>query len=241
MANTDVSGGAAWQRSFSNDFWGTPLTDSGSHGSWRPLCVLSFRLNHLMAGGYVPWGFHLVNNLLHCVATALVVRVARTLLASFWAVLAAGTLFAVHPIHTEAVASVVGRADVAACVCYLLTYLSYLRHMRWRESADPRQWLALSATLLFAVASLLCKETAVTALLVCAAFDVMRGLSGQVDKVSLECDKPIDVSLSSLPSFPSSNACVRFALCLARCSAAFTFAWWWSPAHRAPSPAQTIP
>jgi len=92
--------------------------------------------------------------------------------------------FAAHPIHTEAVAGVVGRADVAACVCYLLTYLSYLRHMRWRESGDPRQWLALGATLLLALAGLLCKETAITALLVCALFDVMRGLSGTVDKVS---------------------------------------------------------
>lgn len=185
LGNADVSGGVAWQRTFGNDFWGTPLTDSGSHGSWRPLCVLSFRLNYMMAGGFAPWGFHLVNNLLHCIATALVVRVARTLLASFWAVLAAGTLFAAHPIHTEAVAGVVGRADVAACVCYLLTYLSYLRHMRWRESSDPRQWLALALTMLFAVAGLLCKETAITALLVCAAFDVMRGLSGQVDKQRL--------------------------------------------------------
>lgn len=184
LANADVSGGTPWQRSFSNDFWGTPLTDSGSHGSWRPLCVLSFRLNYLIGGGFAPWGFHLVNNLLHCVATALVVRVARTLLASVWAVLAAGALFAAHPIHTEAVAGVVGRADVAACVCYLLTYLSYLRHMRWRESGDPRQWLALGATLILAAAGLLCKETAITALLVCALFDVMRGLSGQVDKVT---------------------------------------------------------
>ncbi|KRG03558.1 protein O-mannosyl-transferase TMTC2 isoform X1 [Drosophila mojavensis] len=185
LTNADVSGGSSWQRSFGNDFWGTPLTDSGSHGSWRPLTVLSFRLNYILAGGFAPWGFHLGNNLLHCVATALVVRVARTLLASFWAVLATGALFAAHPIHTEAVASVVGRADVAACVCYLLTYLSYLRHMRWRESADPRQWLALATTLLFSIAALLCKETAITALLVCAAFDVMRGLSGQVDKQRL--------------------------------------------------------
>ncbi|XP_033149889.1 protein O-mannosyl-transferase TMTC2 [Drosophila busckii] len=185
LANGDVSGAAPWQRSFGNDFWGTPLTDSGSHGSWRPLCVLSFRLNYVLGGGFAPWGFHLVNNLLHCMATALVVRVARTLLASFWAVLATGALFAVHPIHTEAVAGVVGRADVAACVCYLLTYLAYLRHIRWRESADPRQWLALILTLLFALAALLCKETAITALLVCAAVDVMRSLCGLVDKQRL--------------------------------------------------------
>ncbi|XP_017107201.2 protein O-mannosyl-transferase Tmtc2 [Drosophila bipectinata] len=185
LGNADVSGGAPWQRSFADDFWGTPLTDSGSHGSWRPLCVLSFRLNYLIGGGFAPWGFHLVNNLLHCVATGLVVQVARTLLASVWAVLATGALFAAHPIHTEAVAGLVGRADVAACVCYLLTYLSYLRHIRWRESGDPRQWLALACTLLLAVAGLLCKETAITALLVCVLFDVMRGLSGQVDKQRL--------------------------------------------------------
>ncbi|KAH8271113.1 hypothetical protein KR018_012409, partial [Drosophila ironensis] len=185
LANADVSGAAPWQRSFTDDFWGTPLTDGGSHGSWRPLCVLSFRLNYLLGGGLAPWGFHLVNNLLHCLATGLVVQVARTLLASVWAVLATGALFAAHPIHTEAVAGLVGRADVAACVCYLLTYLSYLRHVRWRESGDQRQWLALASSVVLAMAGLLCKETAITALLVCVLFDVMRGLSGQRDKQRL--------------------------------------------------------
>lgn len=203
LGNADVSGGAPWQRSFSDDFWGTPLTDSGSHGSWRPLCVLSFRLNYLLGGGFAPWGFHLVNNLLHCVATGLVVQVARTLLASVWAVLATGALFAAHPIHTEAVAGLVGRADVAACVCYLLTYLSYLRHMRWRESGDTRQWLALASSLLLAVAGLLFKETAITALLVCILFDVLRGLSGQVDKVSRRTSSIQLVFQSLLSATPS--------------------------------------
>lgn len=88
-----------------NDFWGTPLTDSGSHGSYRPLCVLSFKLNHLF-DGFKPFGYHLVNVLLHCLATGLVVKVARHVLQSKIGTIATGALFASHPIHTEAVAGV---------------------------------------------------------------------------------------------------------------------------------------
>ena len=31
-----------------DDFWGTPLRHSGSHKSYRPLVVLTFRLNYLL-------------------------------------------------------------------------------------------------------------------------------------------------------------------------------------------------
>ncbi|XP_075154079.1 transmembrane O-mannosyltransferase targeting cadherins 2 [Haematobia irritans] len=181
LANTDVSGTTPWQSAFLHDYWGTPLTDSGSHGSYRPLCVLTFRLNFLLSG-YNPWGFHLVNNLLHCLATGLVVKVARHFLSSVWGVVATGALFAAHPIHTEAVAGIVGRADLAACVCYLVAFLTYMRHIAWRERGDPMQWLALALTILTSVAALLFKETAISALLVCGVFDVMRGLGGLKDK-----------------------------------------------------------
>ncbi|XP_026835157.1 transmembrane and TPR repeat-containing protein CG31690 [Drosophila erecta] len=166
LANGDVTGARPLANLWRNDFWGTPLMDSGSHGSWRPLCVLSFRLNFL-AGGMAPMGYHLVNVMLHCVATCLVVLVATTLLPSRMGVLAAGALFAVHPAHTEAVAGLVGRADLAACVCYLLVYLSYRRHMLNRE------WGSLILTIVLALAALLCKETAITALLLCGLCDVL--------------------------------------------------------------------
>uniref|UniRef100_A0A1I8NT25 dolichyl-phosphate-mannose--protein mannosyltransferase n=1 Tax=Stomoxys calcitrans TaxID=35570 RepID=A0A1I8NT25_STOCA len=181
LANTDVSGTTPWQSAFLHDYWGTPLTDTGSHGSYRPLCVLTFRLNFLLSG-YNPWGFHLVNNLLHCLATGLVVKLARHFLSSVWGVVATGALFAAHPIHTEAVAGIVGRADLAACVCYLVAFLTYMRHIAWRERGDPMQWLALALTILTSVAALLFKETAISALLVCGLFDVIRGLAGLRDK-----------------------------------------------------------
>lgn len=137
-----------------------------------------------MLGGYTPWGYHLINNLMHCLATGLVVKLARHFLSSVWGVIATGALFAAHPIHTEAVAGIVGRADLAACIFYLLTYLTYIRHIMWRERCDSRQWLALTLTVILSLSALLFKETAITVLVVCGLFDAIRGLSGFSDKVS---------------------------------------------------------
>ena len=167
-----------------NDFWGTPLIDSGSHGSYRPLCVLSYKINHLF-GGFKPAGYHLVNVLLHCLATGLVVKVARLLLPPIWGPAVAGALFATHPIHTEAVAGIVGRADLAACNFYLLAFLAYSKHVTWRENNQPKHWAALIGAIILSAAAVLCKETAVTALLLCAIYDVIRGMNGNYDKVSL--------------------------------------------------------
>lgn len=77
-----------------------------------------------------------MNVLFHCFATALVVIVARRLLprrcASVGASVA-GVTFAVHPVHTEAVAGIVGRADLAACNLFLLSFLVYLEHLKLRD------------------------------------------------------------------------------------------------------------
>ncbi|XP_068085342.1 protein O-mannosyl-transferase TMTC2 [Anabrus simplex] len=177
LSNQDVLPSTPMTRLLSDDFWGTPLSHSGSHGSYRPLCVLSFRLNY-MAGGFRAWGYHLVNILLHCLATGLVVRVARVLFPPGATLPAAvtGLLFAAHPIHTEAVAGVVGRADLLACVFYLLSFLCYVSHVRNRDQSlthDRRQWLSLAACVLLAATAILSKETGVTVLLVCAAYDVV--------------------------------------------------------------------
>ncbi|ALC39930.1 CG31690 [Drosophila busckii] len=168
LGNADVTGAAAsLPQLLHNDYWGTPLMDSGSHGSWRPLCVLSFRLNFQLSQG-TPFAFHLANLLLHCLATALVMLVARTLLATRAALLATGALFAAHPVHTEAVAGVVGRADLGSCVCCLLAYLAYAQHMQHRD------WQTLALTLLLALAALLCKETGIVTLLLCGLSDLLR-------------------------------------------------------------------
>lgn len=136
MSNPDLLPSTPWRKLLEDDFWGTPLSDSGSHGSYRPLCVLTFRLNYLL-GGFHPWGYHLVNVLLHCLATVLMVRVARHVLPRTKSCVGptlAGLVFAAHPVHTEAVAGIVGRADLAACNLYLLSFLAYTAHVKRRDS-----------------------------------------------------------------------------------------------------------
>ena len=82
-----------------NDFWGTPLTHSGSHKSYRPLCVATFRINYYF-GALNPLGYHLVNVLLHSAVCWLVVVLSYVFLHAHFPSLVAGLLFAVHPIHT---------------------------------------------------------------------------------------------------------------------------------------------
>lgn len=137
-----------------------------------------------MFGGFKPIGYHLVNVLLHCLATGLVVKVARHLLPTPTAVAVAGTLFAVHPVHTEAVAGIVGRADLAACNFYLLAFLAYCKHTQWRAHRDLRYWSTLALTIVCAVAAVLCKETAISALLFCASYDIIQAFNGISDKVN---------------------------------------------------------
>ncbi|XP_018010138.1 protein O-mannosyl-transferase TMTC2 isoform X2 [Hyalella azteca] len=129
--NPDVLPSSPILQLFLNDFWGTPLTHSGSHKSYRPLTVLSFRLNYLL-GGFEPLTYHATNVLLHVLATFLFATLTKAIAPPQARVFgaAAPLLFAAHPVHTEAVAGVVGRADVGAAIFLLLALISYIRHCR---------------------------------------------------------------------------------------------------------------
>ncbi|XP_035380792.1 protein O-mannosyl-transferase TMTC2-like [Electrophorus electricus] len=170
--NQDLLPETPWTNIFYDDFWGTLLTHSGSHKSYRPLCTLSFRLNFAL-GGLEPWGFHLVNVGLHCLTAALFSHLAGALLGRGCWQLLAGLLFATHPVHTEAVAGVVGRADVGAALFFLLALLCYAGHCARRsEGARASGWAWLLACLACSVCSMLWKEQGITVLAVAAVYDL---------------------------------------------------------------------
>ena len=102
LENKDLLPNTSWADLLRNDFWGTPLHMNHSHKSYRPLCVATFRLNYLLHE-LEPMGYHLVNILLHGVVCYLYVQLCGLVLSEVWPALIAGLLFAVHPIHTEAV------------------------------------------------------------------------------------------------------------------------------------------
>lgn len=101
-------------RLFSLPYW----ADQGMDRLYRPVVMVTYALNYAI-GGLNPFGYHLVNVLLHAGNSALVYLLLRSLFqSSVLAFLAAG-VFAVHPVHTEAVANVAGRADLLASVGFL--------------------------------------------------------------------------------------------------------------------------
>ncbi|XP_047194502.1 protein O-mannosyl-transferase TMTC1 isoform X2 [Hippoglossus stenolepis] len=175
--NPDVRPGSSLINIFSNDFWGKMMADNTSHKSYRPLCILSFKLNILL-GGMTPLYFHMVNVCFHCAVTCLLMHTCKSCVFedSRLAFITA-LLFAVHPVHTEAVSGVVGRADVLACLLFLLTFLSYVRSVGVCVSEDslPSTMSACSliVSLLLGTCAMLIKETGITVFGVCVLYDAL--------------------------------------------------------------------
>ena len=125
---------------------------------YRPLTMLSYVANARVDGG--PVGFHAVNVLLHVAVALAFYALALQLLAAPTAAWIAAALFAVHPIHTEAVTGIVGRAEILAALAALGSLLA-LAQARCRSRGDRASgWLACSL-IAFAV-GVLCKESAFT-------------------------------------------------------------------------------
>lgn len=129
---------------------------------YRPLVNLSLVANYHL-GGARPFGYHLVNGLLHAGNCLLVYALLQALKMKRGAALLAALIFAVHPVCVASVAWIPGRNDLlltgfALGACLLLTQ-SALRPSAWAKSGHLGCFSA----------ALLCKETAVCLPLVCSA------------------------------------------------------------------------
>lgn len=110
LSNKDINPENPLLEVFSDDFWGAKLNSKKSHKSYRPLTIITFRWNYWLAGGLHPFGFHLVNVLLHAAASMLYLEVCSKLLNGYQkkitsSAFLAAFLFSVHPAHVENVSS----------------------------------------------------------------------------------------------------------------------------------------
>jgi Flp pilus assembly protein TadD len=138
-------------------------------GHWSPLTWLTWSFDYVV-GGLNPVGYHLTSVLIHAVNIALLVLVARRLLAQGFALspsspaIAAGAVFAalvfgIHPLRAESVAWVSGRRDVLCATFYLLATLAYLRGVAGGGRIAPRWWAISVAAF---AGALLSKASAMT-------------------------------------------------------------------------------
>ncbi len=98
-------------------------------GLYRPLTVASFAVEWRAFSGS-PVGFHALNVIAHAAVSGLVFALLLQFLPVAGAFLG-GAVFAVHPLHVEAVANVVGRAELYAAIFVLLACLLYVRGRLW--------------------------------------------------------------------------------------------------------------
>ncbi len=138
-------------------------------GLYRPLTSVSFTLEW-MAFGANPLGYHLLNLILHglvCLLVFLLLLEMGTVLPA----LAGAGLFAVHPLHTEAVANVVGRAELYAAAFFLAACLLYWRGWVWTGWRRYVRLVGLGLSYLFCLCA---KEIGVTLPLALVLLEVFR-------------------------------------------------------------------
>ena len=133
--------------------WFAPRTLFPYEAHYWPLLYTTFWLEHKL-WGLAPLGYHLVNLLLHTGVVLLLWRLLRRLeVPGAWF---AAAVFAVHPLHVESVAWVIGRKDILATAFYLAAVLAYIRFAEMR-----RERHYLLAVVLF-VLGLLSKSIIIT-------------------------------------------------------------------------------
>ena len=91
---------------------------------FRPIAVLSYRLNYIFAE-LNPASYHAVNLILHIFCSLLVFTLTLTVLRNKWVAFVSALFFAVHPIHIEAVANIIGRAELLSCFFILASLLLF--------------------------------------------------------------------------------------------------------------------
>lgn len=129
-------------RAADDPYWPRP----SEAGLWRPLTIASFALDWTVVGARPGW-LHVANGLWHGLAAVLVLAVLGRWMPARAATIAA-LVFATHPVHVEAVAGLVGRAELLVAVALLGAILA----------ARNRSW---AGALVLAAAAMLAKESGV--------------------------------------------------------------------------------
>jgi protein O-mannosyl-transferase len=169
-------------RIFASGYWTT--RDHSIPELYRPLTIFSLALNRF-ALGERPFGFHLINVLLNGWVCWLVFLMAKALGGKGWVAWSAGLLFAVHPVHVEAVAPVVGRSELLAAGFGLVALLF---HCHGRANGELAARRFIGAALCY-FAALLSKESAI----------VIPLLAGLTDLALPESQRPVSKKGVLLP------------------------------------------
>jgi protein O-mannosyl-transferase len=122
--------------------------------AWVPLTWISHQAT-VSLFGLRPGAHHLVNVLLHALATILLFLSLLAMTRVLWSSAFIAAIFAVHPLNVEAVAWVSARKDVLSAVFFMLCLLAYFRCVR-----SPSSWRYI-AVIFMAACAMMAKTSAI--------------------------------------------------------------------------------
>jgi tetratricopeptide (TPR) repeat protein len=157
---------------FQHDYW----WPKGVGGIYRPIATLSYWFNYVLLSDKPPemsWAnyagtpgrvldttsYHWINLLAHWINAVLVYVLALVLLKNFWPAAFVAAIFAAHPITTESVTNIIGRADLFAAMSVIGGLLLYIR-----SAKSPWPWKLpwLVGLMLVCAFGFFSKESAIT-------------------------------------------------------------------------------
>jgi hypothetical protein len=138
---------------------------------YRPLVTLSWMLNYVGFGnGDRALGYHVLNLVLHMINVVLawlvILAITGDALPAFWA----AAIFAVHPVNSEAVTNIAGRADLMAATGVLAGLLLHVNFHRW---TGWRRYAALAGLVAVSAFGFLSKENAIVLPLAMLLYDIL--------------------------------------------------------------------
>lgn len=166
--NPILAHGQPWWAAWTHPYWPGSNQRDELDVLYRPLTVQTYAWERRLFG-LNPLPPHLVNIVLHSlVSAALWVTARRMGLGAFGSAVAA-LIFAVHPIHVEAVANVVGRAEVLSALGLIIALIAEQRRVDLENScraASPAYWTTTLAMLLGSGIAIFSKESGLAAVVI---------------------------------------------------------------------------
>ncbi len=143
---------------FTTTVWSYIGDFRGISNYYRPLMTLGYLLCYRIFGPRA-YGFHLANLIFHVGVVSLLFLVTQRMFQAVGLSFVAAALFAIHPIHTEAVDWIAAITEVELTFFYLLTFWFFLGLPRSGGRSSVMGQLAMGGSFVLA---LLSKEQAVT-------------------------------------------------------------------------------
>jgi len=145
---------------------------------YRPLTIATFALNYAIGGNDVC-SHHIFNVSLHIINALLVYLIVLTLIRrpdgrdAYLTALAAALVFALHPIQTNAVTYISGRAVLLASMFYLASFYCFIRYRKGGYGSPYAKYLLAASAPILYLSGLLSKEMAVSLPAVMLAYDLI--------------------------------------------------------------------